>query len=175
MKQAFTIVMAALVLAGISGTDTYAGQRKGLNAALVPSVQIYNDQAEMTGLRLNLVGNNLSMTGLDLGAVNMVEERFTGLALGLGNAVEGKTYGLQLGAFNYAGDLRGVQIGAFNRAGQVEGVQIGIANHSHENNRLQLGLVNVASNRHGWQIGLMNFNLDAAASFSGMIFVNGAF
>ncbi|MDA1043939.1 MAG: hypothetical protein O3C57_01815 [Verrucomicrobia bacterium] len=175
MKWFFPFVLTAIMLAGPFALHSHAGQREGVNLALVPSAQLFSENSEVTGMRLNVVGSNLAMKGLDLGIVNLSQERFTGAAIGIGNGVEGLGIGLQLGLFNYAGEFHGLQCGLFNQASKLEGVQLGFANYSHDNNLLQLGVVNVANNHIGWQIGLMNFNTRPAASFPGMIFVNGSF
>jgi len=175
MMKSFPIVLTALILTATGFTESQAGQRRGLNVALVPSVQVFNDLAEVKGARLNVIGDNLAMTGLDLGLINMVDERFMGAALGVANSVKGQATGFQGGLFNFAGEMRGMQLGLSNRATRLQGLQLGFANYAHENNWLQIGAVNIANNRQGWQIGLMYFNLEPTASFHGMIFVNGAF
>jgi hypothetical protein len=175
MMKPFPIVLTALILAATGVTESHAGQRKGLNVALVPSVQIFNDHSEVKGARLNIIGDNLAMTGLDLGLINLADERFMGAALGLGNSVKGQATGFQGGLFNFAGEMRGMQLGVLNRSNKLQGLQLGFDNYAHENNWLQIGAVNIANNRQGWQIGLMNFNMEPTASFHGMIFVNGAF
>ena len=175
MNRFFSFVLTAVILAGPIAAHSEAGQRKGVNLALVPSVQIFNDQAEVTGMRINFVGSNISMTGLDIGVVNMVKNRFSGAAFGIGNSVTGYAKGLQMGCYNFAGESHGLQLGVLNRSAKLEGVQFGIANYANENNRLQFGFINIANNHLGWQIGLMNFNTEPSASFPGMIFVNGSF
>ncbi|MDE0838764.1 MAG: hypothetical protein OSB41_06870 [Kiritimatiellae bacterium] len=175
MMKSFPIVLTALILAATGITESEGGQRKGLNLALVPSVQIFNDHSEVKGARLNVIGDNRAMTGFDLGLINLTDERFVGAAIGLANSVKGQATGFQGGLFNFAGQMRGMQLGLSNRAIKLDGLQLGFANYAHENNWLQFGVVNIANNRQGWQIGLMNFNLEPTASFHGMIFVNGAF
>ncbi len=175
MKQVLLLCAAAVILTTVGLPDAMAGKRQGLQVSLVPSVQVFSESSEVSGVRINIIGSNLSMRGADLGLVNLTDQVFIGAGFGIANSVKTDALGLQVGGYNYAGTMRGVQCGAYNKALTLNGVQIGLVNHSVENNLLQAGLVNVANNREGWQIGVMNFNTDVNATLPGMIFVNGSF
>lgn len=122
--------------------------------SLVNPVQLFSEETNVQGLRVNLIyGVNKDVKGVDLGVVNRTT---------------GTTQGVQAGAFPYGGvnlteKLNGVQFGGFfggiNRAGgEVNGVQIsGI-----------IGGINIAGDVHGAQISGTYLGINIAKDVQGV-------
>jgi hypothetical protein len=106
--------------------------------ALWNPVQVVHADADLQGLRLNLIyGCNRDVAGLDLGIVNRVTHDCSGLQIGVGlndagffpplASTPGHLHGVQLSALlNSAGDVNGLQAGliaCFVR-GDLRGVQL---------------------------------------------------
>jgi hypothetical protein len=111
----------------------------------VTPVQIFHEDDTISGIRLNLLyGRNASVMGLDMGLVNhvttgistgvqygavgLVDSDFVGLQNNLVNATNGKFDGFQMGIVNYAKIANGFQLGFVNYAESMRGLQIGIVN-----------------------------------------------
>jgi len=122
-----------------------AAQSKPINVALFNPIQIFPEDQSITGIRINFIyGKNVSMTGLDYGLVNGVGTGgFTGLQWGAVNMVDGKVEGFQGGFVNFdRADVEGFQYGWFNRGGYVNGFQLGFVNYAETMKGLQIGLIN---------------------------------
>lgn len=107
-------------------------------------------EGDFTGARLgwfvpltfNSVGGN--MTGLQLGAVNIVEKN---------------VLGAQIGAVNFTKGGKGLQFGLFNKADSFRGLQLGFINYAEHLEGLQIGFVNMAQNSEIFEVlPLINFN-----------------
>jgi hypothetical protein len=115
-----------------------------LQVALVNPIQIFRQDYDVSGIRLNLIyGKNTNVSGVDLGLVNFTSS---------------KQEGLQVGVFNFVGDeLTGGQIGFVNRAtAHSSGVQVGfLCNLSQTNlTGYQSGSINLVNGDfHGFQSG----------------------
>ena len=155
--------------AGIFGSLPAAavGNTTPIAIDLFPPVQFPSSEFEVKGLRLSVVGNNRSVSGLDIGLLgNMTEQSFSGIAIS--------------GLFNYnktAADIIGLQVAGLANlngiASNLYGVQIGLYNKVSKVYGLQIGLINVAKELHGVQIGLINFN--DAGPFKATPFINASF
>ena len=134
-------------------------------ASLTPEVAIYNKDATIGGLALNVWGEN-EVRGLDLGFVNVQKGDSAGLTWSLlGGTVEnykgvilggfytrstGEVLGWQSALVNFSdGELKGLQSGLVNFAQDVTGVQFGLFNCSQRLNGVQVGLVNVVA-QNSW-------------------------
>jgi len=117
----------------------------GLQLSLCNPLQIFPENYDVSGLRINLLyGRNSNLRGLDLGLVN---------------DVPGLVEGFQCGAANLAGELNGLQFGGFNSAtsSSMGLCQIGVVNLGKDISGLQLGVFNMCDTIAGVQIGLLNF------------------
>lgn len=117
----------------------------GLQLTLCNPLQIFPENYDVSGLRLNLIyGRNVNLQGLDLGIVNNIS---------------GVVEGFQCGAVNLAGDLNGLQIGAYNFAATTSRgfCQIGAVNIGQDIGGVQIGIFNLCNTMSGVQIGLLNF------------------
>jgi len=107
---------------------------------------------KFNGVQIGLIGSvfrsdwtTLNFTGVQIGAMNLVNGSVTGLQVGAFNAVntkEGSFAGVQIGVLNIAGDCRGLQIGVVNSCSDMSGVQIGLINHISEGAIPWLPIVN---------------------------------
>lgn len=167
-------LFAGVVLASLVPTSAHAEPQSPVSLSLFPPVQIVPPKGSVYGFRLNLVGQNQTMHGLDIGIVNLVDKDFIGFQwLGFG-WVEGNTQGVQ---WNYIanitrGTMEGAQFGIFNLASEraagvqwglvswsetdLTGLQVGAVDYSPQFTGLQFGLVNVTEDLNGFQIGLVN-------------------
>ena len=130
-------------------------------ALVPPDLQLVSDQESITGLRLQIWGRNLDMTGVDIGLVHEATGNFTGVGFGLLNMVDGDMSGLQFSGFYSEArtHISGGQVGMFNRSDSVKGVQIGLVNIAEELTGFQFGLWNQVSSRENLPvIPLINAN-----------------
>jgi hypothetical protein len=152
--------------------------RRFANASLFYPLATNLDEPELcTHLSLNvLFGRIGELSGLELGAVNVVGRRLEGFeAAVFGNWVGGPVSGLQLaGGFNIAQSLEGLQLtfglNHFERPSSgaqlaflanvggstLSGVQLASFNRAGDVRGVQVGLVNVARKVSGLQVGLIN-------------------
>ena len=132
----------------------------------------WSDARFLHGLQVGGLNHVALGTGLQLGVINVAEERFTGLAAGfvndyqhtdvalqaaLLNRLQKPSSGLTAGLINWTGDYRGLQAGLANVCGDVRGAQLGLVNQAEAARGLQLGLFNTTRQLYGVQIGLINF------------------
>jgi hypothetical protein len=142
-----------------------------------PSLELIPEQESVRGLRLDLYGRNVDMTGLDLGIANHTTGDFRGFGAGLVNLVDGNMRGVQWSYYGYqrvGGSAYGWSSGIVSRVledsvGLQEaavsmtyrdftGVQASLI-YSYVGEEItgaQFGLVNKASSVHGVQLGLVN-------------------
>ena len=99
MKKILTIVC---LLAGTLLADTTP-----VMVSLVTPIQVPSRDYDVTGLRLSLIyGECESFAGLDIGVINTTRMDFTGLALGGIICVGDRFYGAQVGLVNWNGNVR---------------------------------------------------------------------
>jgi hypothetical protein len=118
---------------------------KPVQLALFNPIQIFPEETSITGIRLSLLyGKNVSVTGLDIGLVNMTSGgtstgiQWGGVGINRGNfvgwqanwvsLVDGNTEGLQWGLFNKSGHMGGLQFGLINMTETMNGIQLGLLN-----------------------------------------------
>jgi len=167
--------LVLFVATSLFGLGAARAETEGpVSLSLVPPVQIVPKHGSVYGFRLNLVGQNQTVHGLDVGVVNWVERDFVGFQwLGFG-WVEGDAKGVQ---WNYLanitqGRLEGGQLGLFNLAREKSagaqlgfvswsetdftGLEAGLVAYSPTFSGLQFGLINVTDRLRGLQVGLVN-------------------
>ncbi|RHX94088.1 hypothetical protein DLM76_14090 [Leptospira yasudae] len=106
-------------------------------------------KTETEVFRLNLLYGELkNLAGVNVGVVNIVEDRMIGGQLGIVNFSEKKTYGAQIAVVNLS-ENKGA------------GIQAGIVNYSKgESSGIQAGIVNIGSQRSGFDITIGAGNFD---------------
>jgi hypothetical protein len=143
-----------------------------------PNPQLVPEQESIKGLRLDLYGRNVDMTGLDLGIAHHTTGDFSGFGVGLVNLVDGNMRGVQWSYYGYqrvGGSAFGWSSGIVTRVMENSvGLQDGAVSMTYrdfsgvqasliysfvgeEITGAQLGIVNKASAVHGVQLGLVNF------------------
>jgi len=81
-------------------------------ASLYPTLQLVPYDRDVTGVRLNLIGVNRNMTGVDFGVINQSDESFRGVGVGIVNLCQGDAGGLSIGFINHVnGDMTGLRRG----------------------------------------------------------------
>lgn len=133
-------------------------QATGLQLTLFTPIQVFAENYDVYGLRLNLIyGVNQNLRGLDLGMFNVGRGLMEGVQLGIGNRVAGLA-GAQIGLLNSAGESEGgaFQLGLFNHAGEYAGLQLGPINFARDVNGAQIGIINICETTAGVQIGVIN-------------------
>lgn len=180
MKKMFVALTAILTLtAGITIAqeadfyDDAGGLYYPLQLSLYPTLQLIDYNNDVAGLRLNLIGVNGCMTGLDVGIINQTDHLFTGAGIGIINLCQGDSRGVDIGFINHVnGNVTGFQgiplISWWNALnivhGKCVGAQGGLVNQSKELVGVQCGLVNVAYDAKGVMAGIYNYS----ENFSGL-------
>ena len=81
-----------------------------LQLALYPTVQLVPFDGDFAGLRLNIIGANRNVSGVDIGLINQTDDTFGGVGLGVVNLSRGNAKGIQVGFINHVnGDMAGFQ------------------------------------------------------------------
>jgi hypothetical protein len=165
--------------------STLDSGRAPFQAAFANPIQIFSEEMDVYGLRINLpYGNNADFRGVDLGVAGITKsakgvqsnlfynqaEQFSGLQLaGVARNLCVDLDGVQAGTINTTeGQVRGWQFAFLSsEAGNVLGGQIsGLYNRSRRVVGLQIAaLVNEADDLRGLQIGLLNFNANGILPF----------
>lgn len=131
-----------------------------IQIALFNPIQIVNQSKPVKGLRIDFIyGVNTTMTGLDLGLVNMSTGtgHNGGVQWGFVSMVKGSFTGWQANAVSMTdGRFVGLQSGLVSMAHESEGLQWSFVNSSWNHSGLQLGVVNYARRTSGFQVGLIN-------------------
>jgi hypothetical protein len=130
-----------------------------------PSPQLVPDTDDVSGVRLQIYGENRNVTGVDIGFAHSTTGDFVGFGglFSLYNHVGGTTRGMQWGLVNYTeGTMTGWQSGWINiGTSKVKGLQSGLINYNDtlaaDFSGLQLGFVNTAKHVHGVQFGFVNY------------------
>lgn len=174
MKKKTLAVLTALVLlqAGFAAaqeidfTEDSGGVYYPLQLALYPTVQLVPYEGDFAGLRLNIIGVNRNVSGLDIGLINQTDDTFRGAELGIVNLSRGDSRGVNIGFINHVnGDMKGFQgiplLSWWNAVnvvhGQCAGAQGGLFNEARRLSGVQGGLVNVAYDAKGVMVGLYNY------------------
>lgn len=130
-----------------------------------PDAQLVPANEDVSGIRLQIYGENRNVSGLDIGFVNSTTRDFKGLGglFTIYNHVGGNLTGVQWGIVNFdEGTVTGWQSGWFNiNGGKVKGLQTGLVNWNNietaDFSGLQVGFINTAKHVHGLQVGLVNY------------------
>lgn len=130
-----------------------------------PEPQLVASTEDVSGIRLQIYGENRNVSGLDIGFAHSTTGDFKGLGglFTLYNHVGGTTTGVQWGLINVTeGTVTGWQGGWINvNAAKVTGLQTGLINWNNistaDLSGVQFGLVNTAKHVHGLQLGLINY------------------
>jgi len=127
---------------------------KPIQFALVPTIQLVPEDQSVRGLRLNIYGDNQSVSGVDIGLLHETKVKFSGVGFGLLNIVHGEARGLQFsGIYSGADDrMSGLQVGIVNRSANIHGLQIGLANFADDMTGIQIGLWNEIKSKEQWQV-----------------------
>jgi hypothetical protein len=125
-----------------------------IQLALVPPIELVNQDYSVGGLRLNIYGSNKNVFGVDIGLMHETQNEFHGVAFGLLSFVHGDVRGLQLDGIYSGTDKRmsGLQVGIVNRAGDLHGLQIGLANFADDATGIQIGLWNEIKSKESWSV-----------------------
>ena len=145
-----------------------------------PTLQFVPYDRDVTGLRINVIGVNRNMTGVDVGLINQTDVKFSGVGLGLANLSKGDYNGVGIGVVNHVngdsvgvfgvpvlsalycavnvvhGELTGLQGAWYNQAGGMNGLQGGAVNVGETTKGGQLGIYNYTGSMGGIQVGLVN-------------------
>lgn len=188
-------ILCSLAVGLLSLSGSLTAQERPFEASLFHPIQIYDENTDIRGLRLNLFyARNNNITGVDFGFLGLGRAHgdFKGVSLNfVGSIVEGDMIGWQNGIYTHTqgefkgfkqgllnrqgGDFKGLQYGAVNLAdSEVRGVQLGLYNQATDVEGVQLGFVNYTEHLHGLQIGLANINA-ASDPFYFFPFVNFSF
>ncbi len=177
----------ALTALAFSAISCSAFAAKGFNAAFwAPDMQVVPPSEDISGVRLNIYGENRNVKGVDFGTGNSVTGDMTGLQFCIFlppcyNHVGGKLNGAQFAVVNQYGrevngatfgfvnystaastEVSGAQFGAVTWGSKTEiwGAQLGFVNKAKSVTGAQLGFVNFTDKLKGVQLGLWNMVLD---------------
>lgn len=185
MKKSLALLIA---LVSLLTTGAFAQQAEyysepgpfyPLQIGLYPTLQIIHYEESVAGVRLNLIGVNKNMTGIDAGLINQTDETFRGADIGIMNLCKGNSSGIHVGFVNHVngnmkgfqgipfiswynalnvvhGHCGGAQGGFFNEAKSLSGVQGGMVNIAYDSKGVMGGLYNYTEDFEGWQAGLIN-------------------
>ena len=114
-KLLFVLIVLTAINISLIG-NAQAGSP--VSISLFNPIQIVHADDNVKGLRVNLIyGENIDVSGIDLGLVNRSY---------------GTQKGLQLGVFNNTSDFHGLQLGLINKTTRLKGMQIGLINMNRE-------------------------------------------
>lgn len=156
--------LSVLTVAGILTVSARA--ESFFQASLwAPEPQLVSADQDVSGIRLQIYGENRNVKGLDIGFAHSTTGDFTGLGglWTLYNHVGGTTTGVQWGLVNHTeGTVTGWQGGWINlNSAKVTGLQTGLVSWndiaSADFSGLQIGLVNTGKHVHGVQLGFVNY------------------
>jgi len=144
MRLSFLAFPAAAIL--ISLPSGAVADSNPIQLALFNPVQIVPEGSPVEAFRFSLIyGRNVSVTGLDLGLVNMS----TG---GTSKGIQWGFIGINQGNFTgWQGNFISIS------SGTMQGLQTGLYTQSHYVSGLQFGLLNMTDTMYGIQLGLLNF------------------
>jgi len=121
-----SVLFVFLVLMVLLPSQAFSWTWTPLQVSIWEPVQLFSEKFDVYGIRMNLVyGNNQNLTGLDVGALNVISDKHRGGQLGLINLSE-HSLGASAGGMNYTTSLYGGQIGLVNTAQKsLSGLQAG--------------------------------------------------
>ncbi len=130
-----------------------------------PEPQLVPATEDVSGIRLQIYGENRNVRGIDIGFAHSTTGDFVGFGglFTLYNHVGGNTTGVQMGIVNYTeGHVLGWQSGWFNvSTAKVTGLQSSFVNWNDISKAditgVQLGFINTAKHVHGLQFGFINY------------------
>lgn len=166
----------ALILASVFALAASADQAQCIMISAYSPAQLPSSASSVDGIRMSIfLGECQNIRGLDLGLIDLTEERAYGLQVGgfhfvrvnaygaqfaaAGNWVDNDFYGLQCaGIMNVALHSSAcMQVSACNCAiDSLAGLQAGLVNVAGPTKGAQLGLFNHLESGSGMQIGLVN-------------------
>ena len=143
MNSRIALLLSLLV---ISSATVFADDGP-IQLALFNPVQIVPEGSSVTAFRFSLLyGKNQSVTGLDLGLVNMSSG-------GMSKGIQWGAVGVNNGSFI---GWQGNWLVSISDGG-IEGLQSAIYNSSNHTGGVQIGLLNMTETMNGIQLGLLNF------------------
>lgn len=174
MKLAKCVVVVAFCL--LTGGAVARAERPLQLALWAPDIQLVDESESIRGLRLEVYGRNLDVSGVDLGFVHETTGFFHGVQFGLAGLAGGEVAGLQWNLLysRVAGELHGwssgflTRVGANSRGlttsavgladGDFTGAQLSFLYNDVKNEvtGLQAGLFNQAASVYGVQLGIIN-------------------
>jgi hypothetical protein len=185
-----TLVSIAAGICAAQETSFYTepGPYYPLQMGLYPTLQIIHFEESVVGMRINVIGDNRGMTGLDVGIINQTDQKFRGVQVGAVNLCKGNSQGVHVGLINHTnGDMKGfqgiplvswwnalnvvhghctgAQGGFFNEAQSLGGIQGGLVNVAYEAEGLMAGVYNYTETLDGMHIGLINIADEAMTGF----------
>ena len=101
--------LTALALIGVASLATQVVAAP-FQLALWPNAQLVKEADSVKGVRLQIYGRNLNMSGVDIGIANDTQGDFNGLGVGILNFVGGDSTGVQIGIYGY-NDVKGSAVG----------------------------------------------------------------
>jgi hypothetical protein len=157
--------LSVLTVAGALAVSAQAETAFFQASLWAPSPQVVPATDDVSGIRLQVYGENRNVSGADIGFAHSTTGDFVGFGglFTLYNHVGGTTTGVQWGVVNYTeGAVTGWQSGWINVAtAKVKGLQTGLVNYNDtitaDFSGLQLGFVNTAKHVHGVQFGFINY------------------
>ena len=160
-KLVVLLVVAAFAFASLPAAAQTGVARKDevkyFQLSLWSSLQVYNQDYSIHGVRLAIYGMNRDVFGLDAGLIIEARRDMKGVQLGFITWARRNCAGWQHGFFGVVKrDMTGFQSGFFNGAKKATGFQFGLFNMTTEATGFQLGLINKATWLKGIQIGLLN-------------------
>ena len=141
MTKKYSIFLGLTVLTLILISTPVQAQNQPIQIALFTPIQIYPEDNNIEGLRLNLLyGRNASVEGLDIGLINRLTNGLSkGVQIGLLGMVDSDFNGLQINTINVTkGKFEGLQFGFVNFAESINGLQIGLVNIINQGGRFPI-------------------------------------
>lgn len=142
-------ITGLIVIIFIMTLANLAADSSPLQLALFNPIQLVPEGNAISGIRLNIYGKNISLSGVDIGIINHLGTGDSkGLELGTVNFIEGNFYGIQWGDLcNYTTqNFQGFQMAPINYARNMNGFQLGFLNYCENMIGLQIGIINIIHN-----------------------------
>ncbi len=143
------------------------------------NIVVGNSPLNNANIQLGGVAQATNILGLQIGAVNIVNENLSGLQIALiSNSTLGAASGVQIAPLvnvaqhmqgmqispllNWTEKLGGLQLGVIaNTAEEMDGIQVAyLVNIADKANGLQIGIINIANEANGLSLGMINFIKD---------------
>jgi len=128
-----TMKKLLIVSAFFVGAIGVRAEGSAFQASLTPDIAIQSKTTEISGLSLNIWGEN-PQHGVALGFVNGSTGESSGLSLAFIANYDDSYTGVQLGFVNYSKEsFKGLQWGCVNYTEKLDGVQLGLVNIVEDN------------------------------------------